>query len=59
MGWWNEDGPKCRRCSEYTAGCEDCKGEGSVNEVFSRMECSTCAGTGWICKANDHGKYWT
>jgi hypothetical protein len=58
MGWWNEGGPKCQRCYEPTQGCEDCKGEGSVFELLGRMECRTCGGTGWLCKANDHGKYW-
>jgi hypothetical protein len=58
MGWWNEEGPKCGRCHEPTAGCEDCKGEGSVFELLGRIPCSVCDGTGWVCKSNDHGKYW-
>ena len=59
MGWWNDEGPKCSRCFEPTAGCEDCKGEGSIAGLLDRIECSTCGGTGWVCKENNHGKYWT
>jgi len=59
VGWWNDPGPKCKRCHESTSGCPECKGEGSVFEIASRMSCSNCAGTGWLCTVNDHGKYWT
>ena len=59
MGWWNDDGPKCHRCGEPTAGCADCKGEGSVPGLLGRIECSQCDGTKWLCKENGHGKYWT
>jgi hypothetical protein len=59
MGWWNDAGPACRRCHEPTAGCADCKGEGRVSGLLGPIECSVCAGTGWLCKVNNHGKYWS
>jgi hypothetical protein len=58
MGWWNDDGPKCNRCHEPTSGCADCKGDGRVSQLLGSMECSVCAGTGWLCTKNNHGKYW-
>jgi hypothetical protein len=47
MGWWNDDGPECRRCGEPTAGCPECKGEGSVAGLLGRIECNACNGTKW------------
>jgi hypothetical protein len=58
MGWWDDPGPRCNRCWEFTAGCPECKGVGSVDEIFSRMTCSECDGSGFLCVTNDHGKLW-
>jgi hypothetical protein len=58
MGWWNSDGPECRKCHEPTAGCAECKGEGTVSLPLGRRDCSVCDGTGYLCEANGHGKYW-
>jgi hypothetical protein len=52
-------GPKCRRCWESTEECSVCKGDGTYWHPFvGRSDCTECNGTGYLCAANDHGKWW-
>ena len=43
----------CERCYSALHQCASCAGSGHAN-IF--LDCTECAGTGWICAAD--GKYW-
>lgn len=50
----------CKRCYVETDECSVCDGSGQISNMglWSPSPCRECDGTGRLCTANDHGKYW-
>lgn len=53
-------GPMCQSCYAETEQCSVCYGTGEVRNLglWEPSDCSECNGTGYLCVANNHGKYW-